>query len=45
VLPLSSLLNVREVGILASFAIASAFLLDVSVTPALLVLTHRGRRG
>lgn len=45
VLTLSSLLNLRQVGILTSFAIASAFLLDVTVTPALLVLTHRGRKG
>ncbi|MCA9505827.1 MAG: MMPL family transporter [Myxococcales bacterium] len=41
VLTLSSLLNLQQVGILTSFAIASAFLLDVTVTPALLVLTHR----
>jgi hypothetical protein len=33
------------VGILTSFAITAAFLLDVTVTPALLVLTHRGARG
>lgn len=45
VLTLSSLLNLRQVGILTSFAIGSAFLLDVTVTPALLVLTHRGRRS
>lgn len=43
VLTLSSLLNLRQVGILTSFAIGSAFLLDVTVTPALLVLTHRNR--
>jgi predicted RND superfamily exporter protein len=43
VLTFSSLLNLRQVGILTSFAIASAFLLDVTVTPALLVLTYRKR--
>jgi predicted RND superfamily exporter protein len=31
----------RNVGALTTFAIATAFLLDVTVTPALLVLTHR----
>ncbi len=45
VLTLSSLLNLRQVGILTSFAIGSAFLLDVTVTPALLVLTHRNRKS
>ncbi len=41
VLLLSEMLNMRNVGALTSFAIATAFLLDVTVTPALLVLTHR----
>jgi len=40
----SSLLNLAQVGALTAFAIASAFLLDVTVTPALLVLTHRNWR-
>jgi predicted RND superfamily exporter protein len=44
VLTFSSLGNLVDVGILTSFAITSAFLLDVTVTPALLVLTHR-RKG
>jgi predicted RND superfamily exporter protein len=35
------MLNLRQVGALTTFAIATAFLLDVTVTPALLVLTHR----
>jgi len=43
VLLLSEMLNLRNVGGLTTFAIAMAFLLDVTVTPALLVLTHRGR--
>jgi predicted RND superfamily exporter protein len=43
VLTFSSLGNLVDVGILTSFAITSAFLLDVTVTPALLVLTHRPR--
>ena len=30
-------------GFLTAFAIGTAFLLDVTVTPALLVLTHRRR--
>ena len=41
VLLLSEMLNLRQVGALTSFAIVMAFLLDVTVTPALLVLTHR----
>lgn len=41
VLMLSEMLNMRNIGALTSFAIAAAFLLDVTVTPALLVLTHR----
>ncbi|MAG30533.1 MAG: hypothetical protein CL908_06515 [Deltaproteobacteria bacterium] len=41
VLLLSDMLNLRQVGTLISFAIGTAFLLDVTVTPALLVLTHR----
>jgi len=44
VLTASPLINLQQVGLLTAFAIASAFLLDVTVTPALLVLTHR-RRG
>lgn len=42
VLMLSEMLNLWNVGVLTSFAIGAAFLLDVTVTPALLVLTHRG---
>lgn len=41
VLLVSEMLNLRNVGGLTTFAIAMAFLLDVTVTPALLVLTHR----
>jgi len=43
VLTLSDMVNLKEVGFLTAFAIASAFLLDITVTPALLVLTHRAR--
>ena len=43
VLLLSEMLNLRNVGALTSFAIAMAFLLDTTVTPALLVLTHRSK--
>jgi len=44
VLTLSEMLNMWNIGVLTSFAISAAFLLDVTVTPALLVLTHgRGR--
>lgn len=43
VLLLSEMLNLRNVGGLTTFAIGAAFLLDVTVTPALLVLTHRKR--
>jgi len=45
VLLLSEMLNLRNVGALTTFAIAAAFLLDVTVTPALLVLTHRREAG
>ena len=45
VLTLSDMLNLFQVGILTSFAISTAFILDVTVTPALLVLTHRGKYG
>ncbi len=45
VLTLSEMLNLVQVGTLTAFAIASAFILDVTVTPALLVLTHRGKYG
>ncbi|MCR9095227.1 MAG: efflux RND transporter permease subunit [bacterium] len=41
VLTMSEMLNLWNVGVLTSFAIGAAFLLDVTVTPALLVLTHR----
>jgi predicted RND superfamily exporter protein len=44
ILLLSEMLNLRNVGALTSFAIAMAFLLDVTVTPALLVLTHRDKQ-
>lgn len=44
VLTFSNLLNLEQVGVLTSFAVMSAFLLDVTVTPALLVLTHGGAR-
>ena len=44
VLLMSEMLNLRQVGALTTFAIAAAFLLDVTVTPALLVLTHRKER-
>ncbi len=37
----SQMLNLWEVGVLTTFAIGAAFVLDVTVTPALLVLTHR----
>ena len=43
VLTFSDMLNLEQVGVLTSFAVMSAFLLDVTVTPALLVLTHGGR--
>jgi predicted RND superfamily exporter protein len=45
VLTLSAMLNLRQVGALTAFAVAAAFLLDVTVTPALLVLTHRKRHA
>ena len=50
VLMMSEMLNMWNVGVLTSFAIGAAFLLDVTVTPALLVLTHgrevaRGERA
>ena len=41
VLTFSDMLNLEQVGVLTSFAVMSAFVLDVTVTPALLVLTHR----
>jgi len=44
VLLMSEMLNLQQVGALTTFAIAAAFLLDVTVTPALLVLTHRKER-
>jgi predicted RND superfamily exporter protein len=43
ILMLSDMLNLERVGLLTAFAVASAFLLDVTVTPALLVLTHRSK--
>lgn len=45
VLTLSAMLNLQQVGALTAFAVAAAFLLDVTVTPALLVLTHRKRKA
>ena len=45
VLTLSPMLNLRQVGTLTAFAVGAAFLLDVTVTPALLVLTHRGQNA
>ena len=41
---LSSMGNLRDFGLLTAFAIAMAFLLDVTATPALLVLVTRRRR-
>jgi predicted RND superfamily exporter protein len=41
ILMLSGMLNLQHVGALTAFAITTAFLLDVTVTPALLVLVHR----
>ena len=41
VLGLSSMANLGYLGLTTAFAIALAFILDVTVTPALLVLTHR----
>ena len=43
VLTLSGMINLQQVGFLTAFAIASAFVLDITVTPALLVMTHRER--
>ncbi len=43
VLTLSGMINLQRVGVLTAFAIGSAFVLDITVTPALLVLTHRTR--
>ena len=40
-LGLSSMANLGYLGLTTAFAISLAFLLDVTVTPALLVLTHR----
>ncbi len=41
VLTFSEMLNLWSVGVLTTFAIGAAFVLDVTVTPALLVMTHR----
>lgn len=41
VLALSSMSNLGYLGGLTAFSIAVAFILDVTVTPALLILTHR----
>jgi predicted RND superfamily exporter protein len=41
VLGLSTMSNLANLGMLTAFAIGLAFVLDVTVTPALLVLTHR----
>jgi predicted RND superfamily exporter protein len=43
VFTLSSMNNLRAFGLLTSFAIASAFVLDVLATPALLVLLFSRR--
>ncbi|MEM9177635.1 MAG: efflux RND transporter permease subunit [Myxococcota bacterium] len=40
-LGLSSMANLGYLGLTTAFAISLAFVLDVTVTPALLVLTHR----
>ena len=40
---LSSMENLRYFGLLTSFAISSAFVLDMTATPALLVLVTRRR--
>ena len=41
VLGLSSMSNLGNLGLMTAFAIGLAFVLDVTVTPALLILTHR----
>ena len=43
VFTLSSMGNLRALGILTAFSITAAFVLDIIVTPALLVLVTRGR--
>ncbi|MEE2677798.1 MAG: efflux RND transporter permease subunit [Myxococcota bacterium] len=43
VLTLSSMANLRDFGLLTAFAISMAFILDVTATPALLVLVNRKR--
>jgi predicted RND superfamily exporter protein len=43
VLTLSQMVNIRDFGLITSFAIGVAFLLDVTVTPALLLLMARTR--
>ena len=40
----SSMENLRVFGLLAAFAIGSAFVLDVTATPALLVLVSRRQK-
>ena len=45
VLTLSSMSNLRDFGMLTAFAISMAFILDVTATPALLVLVTRQRAG
>ena len=40
-LGLSSMANLGWLGLSTAFAIALAFVLDVTATPALLMLTHR----
>ena len=42
---LSSMANLKAFGLLTSFAISAAFVLDVLATPALLVLVSRRRRA
>jgi len=44
VLGLSSMANLAYLGLLTAFAIVLAFVLDVTVTPALLVLAHERKR-
>ena len=43
VFTMSSMANLQVFGVLTAFAIGTAFLLDVTATPALLVLVARAR--
>lgn len=45
VLTLSSMSNLRAMGFLTAFAIMAAFVLDILVTPALLILANKGRKA